>query len=158
SVRVFSAIASATAASPGAPPPSLIFFTLEPGPMGSTWRPIAAGVPCPGSRQTSGIGGWASTERSLPVSDPLLAFDKAVGDGVERLVRSHHRRRLRRLGWERALDPPDDGLWAAGAPGPRGGNAIEVLVDGAEALPRIVTELRRARSPVHTAGRYLSRC
>jgi phosphatidylserine/phosphatidylglycerophosphate/cardiolipin synthase-like enzyme len=90
------------------------------------------------------------------VIDPLLAFDKAVGDGVERLIRSHHRRRLRKLGWERALDPPDDGLWAAGEPSPRGGNAIEVLVDGAEALPRIVAELRRARSHVHIAGWYVS--
>ena len=42
-----------------------------------------------------------------------------------------HRRRLRRLGWERALEPPDDGLWAAGDPPPREGCSLEVLVDGA---------------------------
>src|SRR5207245_754232 len=60
--------------------------------------------------------------------------------------------RLRKLGWERALDPPDDGLWVPGEPPPRGGNEIEVLIDGAEALPRIAAELRKARSQVHIAG------
>ena len=84
--------------------------------------------------------------------DLQLAFDKAVGDVVERAVRSHHRRRLRRLGWARALDPPDDGLWAAGEPRPCAGNAIEVLVDGAEVLPRIASAVRNARSHVHIAG------
>jgi phosphatidylserine/phosphatidylglycerophosphate/cardiolipin synthase-like enzyme len=88
--------------------------------------------------------------------DPLLAFDKKLGDGVEWLVRTHHRRRLRRRGWERALEPADERLWAAGDPPPRGGNAIEVLIDGAEALPRIATELRKARSHVHIAGWYVS--
>jgi len=71
-------------------------------------------------------------------------------------VRSHHRRRLRRLGWGRALDPPDDGLWAAGEPPPRPGCSLEVLVDGAAALPRLAEELRRARSHVHLAGWYVS--
>ena len=42
--------------------------------------------------------------------DLQLAFDKAVGNAVERAVRSHHRRRLERLSWARALDPPDDGF------------------------------------------------
>ena len=46
--------------------------------------------------------------------DPLLAFDKALGNAVERLVRSHHHRRLRGLGWEHALEPDDGGLWVAG--------------------------------------------
>ena len=49
--------------------------------------------------------------------DLRLAFDKAIGNGAERLVRSHHARRLRRLGWGHALDPPDAGLWAAGGQG-----------------------------------------
>jgi phosphatidylserine/phosphatidylglycerophosphate/cardiolipin synthase-like enzyme len=88
--------------------------------------------------------------------DPLLWFDKAVGDGVERLVRSHHRRRLRRLDWEGALDPRDDGLWTAGEPAPRAGNAADVLIDGAEALARIAAELPKARSHVHIAGWYVS--
>jgi phosphatidylserine/phosphatidylglycerophosphate/cardiolipin synthase-like enzyme len=88
--------------------------------------------------------------------DPLLAFDRAVGNAVERLVRSHHHRRLRRLGWEHALEPPDDGLWVAGDPPPRDGNEIEILIDGAAALPRIAAELRTARSHAHLAGWYIS--
>ena len=74
--------------------------------------------------------------------DLQLAFDKAVGNAVERAVRSHHRRRLGRLGWARALDPPDDGLWVAGEPPPRTGNAFEGLVEGPEVLPRSAAELR----------------
>jgi phosphatidylserine/phosphatidylglycerophosphate/cardiolipin synthase-like enzyme len=88
--------------------------------------------------------------------DLRLAFDKAVGNVVERTVRSHHHRRLRRLGWERALEPPTDGLWTAGDPPPRGGNAIEVLIDGAAALPRIAAEIEKARSHVHVAGWHLA--
>jgi phosphatidylserine/phosphatidylglycerophosphate/cardiolipin synthase-like enzyme len=92
----------------------------------------------------------------VPVTDPLLAFDKLVGSVVQQLVRAHHARRLRRIGWERALDPPTDGLWATGAPPPRSGCSLEVLIDGAEMLPRLATELRKARSHVHLAGWYVS--
>ena len=84
----------------------------------------------------------------------LLAVDRvddAIGAGIERLVRSHHRRRLRRIGWERALDAPPGG-WADGDPPPRDGNAIEVLVDGEEALPRIEREIATARESVLVAG------
>jgi phosphatidylserine/phosphatidylglycerophosphate/cardiolipin synthase-like enzyme len=88
--------------------------------------------------------------------DPLLAFDKLVGHGVVRLVRSHHARRLRRLGWERALDPSGPGLWASGGPPPRAGCTVEVLIDGAEALPRLAEELHKARSHVHLAGWFMS--
>lgn len=84
--------------------------------------------------------------------DPQLSFDKALGNAVEGAVRARHARRLRGLGWARALDPRDSGLWAAGDPPPRDGNAIEVLIDGAEVLPRIAAELRKARSHVHIAG------
>ena len=68
--------------------------------------------------------------------DVLLRADEAIGDNAERLVRAHHRRRLRAIGWERALDPPP-GVWCAGDPPPRPGSAIDVLIDGEEALPRI---------------------
>ena len=90
------------------------------------------------------------------MEDPQLLFDRAVGNAVERVVRAHHGRRLRRIGWGRALDPPDAGLWTAGEPPPRRGNEVEVLIDGAEALPRLAAELRRARSHVHLAGWYVS--
>ena len=90
------------------------------------------------------------------MTDPLLAFDKLVGRGIERLVRSHHVRRLRRLGWERALQPADRELWAAGEPPPRAGCSLEPLIDGAQALPRLAAELRKARSHVHLAGWFMS--
>jgi phosphatidylserine/phosphatidylglycerophosphate/cardiolipin synthase-like enzyme len=88
--------------------------------------------------------------------DPLLAFDKAVGSAVEWAVRSHHHRRLRRVGWERALCPPDDGPWPIGGAPPREGNSIEVLIDGSSALPRIAAEIGKARSHVHVAGWFVS--
>ena len=64
----------------------------------------------------------------------------------------HHRRRLRKLGHAARIDPPDDGLWAAGDPPPRAGNALEILVDGAQALPAIARAIRGARRHVHIAG------
>ena len=85
-----------------------------------------------------------------------LALDKGVGDAAEWLVRSHHARRLRRLGWDHALDPPAGELWAAGDPPPRDGCSVEVLVDGSEALPRLADELARAASHVHIAGWYVT--
>jgi phosphatidylserine/phosphatidylglycerophosphate/cardiolipin synthase-like enzyme len=88
--------------------------------------------------------------------DLKVAVDKAIGSAAGRAVRAHHERRLRRVGWARALDPPDSGLWAAGEPAPRSGCSLEVLVDGAEALPRLAAELQRARSHVHLAGWYVS--
>jgi phosphatidylserine/phosphatidylglycerophosphate/cardiolipin synthase-like enzyme len=78
--------------------------------------------------------------------------DAVVGDAIEAAVRTHHRRRLRRLGWDRALEPPSDGLWAAGDPPPRPGCELEVLVDGARALPAIAEALHGARSFVHLTG------
>jgi phosphatidylserine/phosphatidylglycerophosphate/cardiolipin synthase-like enzyme len=88
--------------------------------------------------------------------DPLLAFDKAVGDIVERAVRSHHRRRLRRLGWEHAFEPTGDALWASDDPPPRQGNSVEILIDGAAALPRFAAEIEQARSHVHVAGWHVA--
>jgi phosphatidylserine/phosphatidylglycerophosphate/cardiolipin synthase-like enzyme len=92
----------------------------------------------------------------MPMDDPLLLVDRAVGNAVERVVRAHHRRRLSRIGWRHALDPPTEGLWTAGDPPPRAGNDVDVLIDGEEALPRLVAELRRARSHVYVAGWYVS--
>src|SRR5204863_9392494 len=89
---------------------------------------------------------------------PLVSqADAAVGNAIEAAVTAKHRRRLRRLGWERALEPPDDGLWAAGDPPPRAGCSLEVLVDGAEASQRSAEAMRSARHPVHVTGRDLAR-
>jgi phosphatidylserine/phosphatidylglycerophosphate/cardiolipin synthase-like enzyme len=79
-------------------------------------------------------------------------LDHAIGKGVELTVASHHRRRLKRHGWLGALEPPDDGLWCAGDPPPRDGNALEALVDGHEALPRLEAELANAQESIFIAG------
>jgi phosphatidylserine/phosphatidylglycerophosphate/cardiolipin synthase-like enzyme len=86
------------------------------------------------------------------MSSLLSRADAVVGDTIEAAVRTHHRRRLRRLGWERALEPPSDDLWAAGDPPPRPGCELDVLVDGARALPAIAEALQGARSFVHLTG------
>ena len=74
---------------------------------------------------------------------------------MSRQICSHHQRRLRRIGWEHALRPSTGG-WAAGEPPMRPGNAVDILIDGAQALPTIAEELRLARSHVHLAGWYFS--
>jgi phosphatidylserine/phosphatidylglycerophosphate/cardiolipin synthase-like enzyme len=81
----------------------------------------------------------------------LERLDRNVGEGLDRLVVAHHRRRLRRLGHRLALEPPAGG-WAAGDPPPRAGNDVEILVDGIEALPRIAEAISSARESVHLAG------
>ena len=81
-------------------------------------------------------------------------FDAAVGDGIERLVRDHHDRRLKRVGWERALSP-GPGLWSSGSTPPRPGNAVEVLIDGQQCFSRILEDLRAAQSHIHFAGWHL---
>src|ERR1044072_3553887 len=83
------------------------------------------------------------------------SIDRGLGDAITRSVRRHHERRIARIGWEGALDPQAGG-WAAGSPPPRAGNTIAVLVDGANALPSIASELERAESHVHIAGWYFS--
>ena len=85
----------------------------------------------------------------------LGAADRWLGDQITNRVINHHRRRLRRIGWEQALDPPAGG-WADGESPVRPGNAVDVLIDGAQALPVIVEELQRARSHVHLTGWYFS--
>jgi phosphatidylserine/phosphatidylglycerophosphate/cardiolipin synthase-like enzyme len=79
--------------------------------------------------------------------------DRLAGVVVEGAMGAHHRRRLRRLGQAARYSPPDDGsLWAAGDPPPRAGNAVDVLIDGAEALGHIEAAIRGARRHVHIAG------
>jgi phosphatidylserine/phosphatidylglycerophosphate/cardiolipin synthase-like enzyme len=92
-----------------------------------------------------------------PMAMPLISrADAAVGDAIEAAVRARHRRRLRRLGWERALEPPDDGIWAVGDPPPRPGCELDVLIDGAQALPAIAEALRGARRFVHLTGWHVA--
>jgi len=86
--------------------------------------------------------------KRVPMRDRL---DAIVGEGLDRAVRGHHRRRLSRIGQVHALDAPA-AAWASGEPPPRDGNAVDVLVDGAEALPAIAEAIAGARSNVHLAG------
>ena len=79
---------------------------------------------------------------------PLNRLDDLVGETIERAVRAHHARRLRRRGSAEAIDPPPDGGWARTASfAPRAGCRVEPFLDGAEALPRIADAIRSARSP-----------
>jgi phosphatidylserine/phosphatidylglycerophosphate/cardiolipin synthase-like enzyme len=82
----------------------------------------------------------------------LDRLDDAIGAGIERAFVAHHRRRLRRNGWSQSLDPPPGELWCAGDPPPRNGNAVEVLIDGEEALPRLEQDIANARESVWLAG------
>jgi phosphatidylserine/phosphatidylglycerophosphate/cardiolipin synthase-like enzyme len=91
-------------------------------------------------------------------SDPRRlppALSRKVAERIEGTVRSRHRRRLRALGWEHALDAVGNGYSDAGMP-PRPGNDLEVLIDGASALPAMAEEIARAESHVHLMGWYLS--
>lgn len=84
-------------------------------------------------------------------------LDSFIGGGIDRAVRAHHRRRLRAIGRLGQIDPPRDGSpWAAGEPPPRAGCELEVLIDGAQALPRIADAIAAARSHVHIAGWHLT--
>ena len=91
---------------------------------------------------------------------PLLGsigdrVDAALGESLEHLVVAHHRRRLRRIEWLAALDAFGEG-WAEGDPTPRSGTDVEILVDGAQALPVIAEAIDGARSSVWITGWYLS--
>jgi phosphatidylserine/phosphatidylglycerophosphate/cardiolipin synthase-like enzyme len=90
---------------------------------------------------------------------PLARADALLGSALEASVKRHHRRRLRRLGHGGVLDPPSAAsaaLWATGDPPPRDGCRLEVLIDGATALPAIAEAINNARSHVHVTGWHLA--
>jgi phosphatidylserine/phosphatidylglycerophosphate/cardiolipin synthase-like enzyme len=83
--------------------------------------------------------------------------DSWTGDAIEAAIGAHHRRRLRRVDRTDQLDPaPSETLWAHGSPPPRVDGALNVLVDGGVALPRIAEALAGARSHVHIAGWHIT--
>jgi phosphatidylserine/phosphatidylglycerophosphate/cardiolipin synthase-like enzyme len=86
----------------------------------------------------------------------ITQLDSAIGNGIEAAVRAKHRRRLRHLGWERALLPTDGELWAAGDPPPRSGCSLDVLVDGAEVFPALAEAIEQARDFVHMMGWHVA--
>jgi len=87
----------------------------------------------------------------------ISRLDAAAGGALERIVRGHHGRRLARLGRSAQLDPPDDALlWSAGDPPPRPRCALEVLIDGRQALDAMAEAVAGARSHVHISGWHLT--
>ncbi|HET9849192.1 MAG TPA: phospholipase D family protein [Candidatus Dormibacteraeota bacterium] len=86
---------------------------------------------------------------------PVDLADDALGRLVERLTTSHHRRRLRRVGMDGAIDPGFE-LWASGEPPPRPGNAVRILIDGKDALAEMAEAMQTARSHVHITGWHVS--
>ncbi|MEO9176753.1 MAG: phospholipase, partial [Gaiellales bacterium] len=87
--------------------------------------------------------------------DAIDRVDCVVGERVEQAVRAHHRRRLARVGWEAALDAPPSFVAESARPA-QSGHEIEIFVDGAEAFPAMLRELRRARQRVCLAGWFFS--
>jgi phosphatidylserine/phosphatidylglycerophosphate/cardiolipin synthase-like enzyme len=83
-------------------------------------------------------------------------LDALVGDGIEAAVNLKHRRRLERLGWGHVFAPTAPGVFAQGDPPPREGCKLEVLIDGANALPAIARAMSEAKSFVHITGWHLA--
>ncbi len=85
--------------------------------------------------------------------DALGLADRLAGRAIERVTNAHHARRLDKLGRAAQRTPPDDGrLWAAGDPGPRTGNALDVLIDGAAYFAALEEAIGDARRSVLIAG------
>jgi phosphatidylserine/phosphatidylglycerophosphate/cardiolipin synthase-like enzyme len=81
----------------------------------------------------------------------VAAVDSVLGAGIERAVRSHHRRRLARRGHEPAYDPPAGGFAEHGTFAPTR-SEVELLVDGAEILSRMTHDIGGASAGVKAAG------
>ena len=86
----------------------------------------------------------------------ISSLDNALGDRIERVVRAHHRRRLSNIGQGEVFAAPAGGWAGTGLFPPRGGNRVELLVDGAEALPRMAADIESAGSHVHLAGWFFT--
>jgi phosphatidylserine/phosphatidylglycerophosphate/cardiolipin synthase-like enzyme len=91
----------------------------------------------------------------MPDMGLLDRIDDWLGDGLERLLCSHHSHRLRKLGWGDVLGEPAHGWFSPHAP-VRTGCAAEVLIDGEQALPAMAEAIKGARSHVHIAGWHSS--
>lgn len=104
-------------------------------------------------RPADSVAAKLKTPRFL--ESATVKIGHAFGERIDDAVRSRHRGRLRRVGWEHALDASEL-RFAEGTFPAREGNAFEVLVDGAEALPAIAAEIARAESSVHLAGWFFS--
>ena len=104
-------------------------------------------------RPADAVAGKLKTPRFL--ESATVKIGHAFGERIDDAVRSRHRRRLTHVGWAHALDASGLDVREGTFPA-RPGNALDVLVDGSEALPAIAAELARAESYVHLAGWFFS--
>jgi len=93
---------------------------------------------------------------AMGISDAITRVDRVAGEALERAVEGHHSRRLRRVGWQRILRSDLTGLRVAGDPPVREGNSVEILIDGAEALPAMQRAMMQARSHIYLANWFIS--
>jgi phosphatidylserine/phosphatidylglycerophosphate/cardiolipin synthase-like enzyme len=91
-----------------------------------------------------------------PPKGLLARLDERAGDKLEAVLRSHHRRRLRKLGWGEAVEPDGSDSWWSRRATVRTGNSVDVLIDGASALPEFEKAIRGAQHSVHIAGWHSS--
>ena len=89
------------------------------------------------------------------VEDLGIKIGQTLGREIDRTIRNRHRRHLRHVGQQHALDASTFDF-AKGATPARDGNTIEVLIDGSEALPRMAADMAAATSHVHLTGWFLS--
>ncbi len=101
--------------------------------------------------------GSSPTNRLSQVStSPIDRIDGWSGQAVEAAVGAHHRRRLRRAGRLAQLDPPRRLAVGRRRSAAARGQQLEVLIDGAEALPAIAEAIAgRARMCTSPAGMSL---
>jgi phosphatidylserine/phosphatidylglycerophosphate/cardiolipin synthase-like enzyme len=104
-------------------------------------------------RPADSVASKLKTPRFLESATVKLGH--VLGERIDDAVRNRHRSRLRRVGWQHAVDAPKR-AFANGSFPSRPGNALEVLVDGSEALPAIAAALAGAESYVHLAGWFFS--
>jgi len=97
-------------------------------------------------RPADSVPGVSKTPRAF--ESVTVKLGHAFGEGLDRAVRRRHRQRLRRVGWQRALDASELGF-AHGTYPARPGNTLDVLVDGSEMLPAVAQALSGAQSYVH---------
>ena len=89
------------------------------------------------------------------LNNAAVTLGHVLGGRVDKAVRGRHKRHLKRVHWAHALTPSARDFAEATFP-PRAGNALEVLIDGSEALPRMAAEIATATSHVHLTGWFLS--
>ena len=103
-----------------------------------------------GTRDPSRDGSLELVRRQAKVASRAAAH--AFGSSIERAVSSHHRRRLRKVGWEHAFDETELGFSSGASFSPRAGNKLDVLIDGSAYLPTLAEEIAGAKSHVHLLG------